>query len=155
MKVLILGHGQHGKDTVGAMLDDEYDLKSISSSLFALHEAVWPTMCDQYDNKIECFDDRHNRRQEWFDLITAYNTPDKARLVKGLLKTHDVYTGLRCKEEYEAAKEYFGLILWVDRHLFVPLEDTMKIKFNDEMVWINNNSDLGYTLWQIQRLRIT
>lgn len=152
MKVLILGHGRHGKDTVGEMLETHFGLKSISSSRYALEEAVWPVMrlTHGYKDMDECFEDRSNHRELWYTLIKMYNTPDKSRLVKGLLENHDVYTGLRCNEEYAVAKEYFDLIIWVDAADRLPLEESMKIEYDlIEMIVLDNNHDLNYLEHQV------
>jgi hypothetical protein len=140
MKLLILGHGGHGKDTVGSYICKLFKMTSISSSLFAMDKCVWPVIGYQYETKQGCFEDRHNRRQEWFDLIRKYNEYDPAQLVKDLLSEYDIYTGLRSAEEYEAGKHLFDFIFWVDASQRAPLEPSMEIEYNsDEMILINNN----------------
>jgi hypothetical protein len=154
LKLLILGHGRHGKDTVGDMIAEKFTLKSISSSLFAAKEAVFPIMelTHGYKTVEECYEDRGNHRELWYRLISMYNTPDKSRLVRGLLKDHDIYVGLRCSEEYQAAKQYFDAVLWVDAHKRFPAEPSMKIEFEDDMIWVDNNGTLEDLQAEIERV---
>lgn len=44
MKILIMGYGRHGKDTVASMIAERTGLRWGSSSMVALHHAVWPVM---------------------------------------------------------------------------------------------------------------
>jgi adenylate kinase family enzyme len=129
MKILILGHGRHGKDTVAQYISEKYGLKFISSSRAVFEEAVWPHLCGDYidwggtnieEAKMLCFEDRINRRAEWKKLISDYNTPDKAALAKIILSKNDMYVGMRCEHEYEASKHLFDKIFWVHRIGYMP-----------------------------------
>lgn len=145
MKLLILGHGRHGKDTVAEMIAKRTGMRHTSSSLFAAEKVVFKTMAHQYDTPAACYEDRHNHRQEWYELIKDYNTPDKSRLCRELLRDYDIYVGMRDSEEYEACMGdmLFDYVLWVDRHMFRGDDLTMKILFDPvEMVYIDNNGGL-------------
>lgn len=143
MKLLVLGHGGHGKDTVADYICEVFGLTSISSSLFAMERCVWPIIGHEYDDKAACFKDRQNRRQEWFDMIRKYNNPDPAQLVKDLLAEYDVYTGLRSVDEFLAGEHLFDFIFWVDAAERKPLEPSMEISFNPwQMIRIDNNHSL-------------
>lgn len=154
MKALILGHGDHGKDTVAEMLRDMMGLSFESSSLAASEIVVFPALKDKYgySNPQECFDDRRNHRQEWKQLITDYNTPDKARLCREILERVDCYVGMRCQQEYEAVKDMFGLVVWVDAGFRKPPDPTMAIKPSPDMWLIENNSTIESLYTQIERL---
>jgi hypothetical protein len=41
-RLLLIGHGRHGKDSAGDILRDRYGLRSVSSSEFAAQKAVFP-----------------------------------------------------------------------------------------------------------------
>ncbi len=117
MKVLILGHGRHGKDTVGEILRDDYGLAFESSSHAASESVVRPYLAERgihYTSAEECYEDRLNHRAAWYDAITDYNTPDKARLCRDILKTSDMYVGMRNRDELMASQKLFDLIIWVD-----------------------------------------
>lgn len=141
MKLLILGHGGHGKDTAAEIIKDLYGLAFLSSSWATCEEVVYPVLKDLYDYESpeECYNDRHNHRQEWFDLISEYNTPDKASLAKLILSRSDVYVGLRCPVELEASRHLFDHILWVDASERKPLEPSMRIQYEPSMILIDNN----------------
>ena len=96
-----------------------------------------------YNSFEDCFEDRMNRRPEWKQMISDYNSPDKSRLATEIMNTNDCYVGMRCSEEIAAckAKGLFKLIVWVDASLRLPLEDpsSFDINRNDADVVIDNN----------------
>lgn len=157
MKLLILGHGDHGKDEAAEIIERTFGLSFTSSSRAACEKAVFPIMrvTHGYSTPEACYADRGNHRLEWKELISFYNTPDKARLVKEVLTEHDTYVGLRCDLEYAAAKELFDVIIWIDASLRKPLEPTMKIAFDPEyMIRIDNNGDICYLTTQLEALEL-
>lgn len=142
MKVLILGNGRHGKDTVAELLQQRTSLNFASSSEFAAKHFIFDSIKSVlgYSTISECYRDRHNNRGLWYELICAYNRKDKARLCKELIKKHDLYVGMRCNEEYKATKYLFNVILWVHAFDRVEYRDpTMKIEQDDRMIAIDNN----------------
>lgn len=142
MKVLILGSGNHGKDTVAEIIRELYGLEFLSSSRATCEEVVYPVLSPKYgyESPEECYNDRHNHRQEWFNLISEYNTPDKSSLTKLILGKSDVYVGLRCPIELEASRHLFDHILWVDASDRHPKEPSMRIEYDPQsMILIDNN----------------
>ena len=147
-KLLILGHGRHGKDTFAEILEEKFFLKFASSSQSASDIFIYDVLKDKhgYKNSVECFEDRSNHRTEWYNLICDYNKDDKARLAKDILKRADCYVGMRdIGEINECMKQgLFDLIIWVDASERLPLED--KGSFNIEMssadIVIFNNGTL-------------
>lgn len=142
MKILILGHGEHGKDTVADIVTELTGLRFESSSHAAAELAVMPHM-EGYSSVEECFNDRRSHRQKWRDLITAYNTPDKGRLCKEIIGRCDGYVGMRCQLEYDAVRELFDYVLWVDASKRKPDDPTMTIKKEPNMILIDNNGSLS------------
>lgn len=155
MKILILGHGRHGKDTVADMISEMYGYTFESSSMAAAEIAVFPTLAPKYgyDTVEQCFEDRVNRRQEWKELITAYNTPDKSRLCREIVASRDGYVGMRCPLEYAATCELFDVTIWVDASERHPADPTMGIEYNASMVWLDNNRDLDHLLAGVCNLK--
>ena len=125
MKILVLGYARHGKDTVAEIIGDVFNLKVASSSQFANKHVVYPILQSEYkyETEMECWEDRINHREEWFNLICAYNINDKTRLTREILETNDIYVGMRSKEEFEASRSLFDIILWVDASTRHPPED--------------------------------
>lgn len=148
MKILILGHGRHGKDTVAEILEETHGLTFESSSRAACEIFIFKELCRSgwdYEDIDECYNDRHNHREMWKDMITRYNPiDDKARLCKGILARNDCYVGMRCQLEYEASKDLFDLVLWVDALKRHPKDPTMMITRDDTMTVIDNNQSLAF-----------
>ena len=75
---------------------------------------------------------------------------DPARLTKDILEAgNEVYVGLRSKREFEAAKQYFHTIVWVDASERVPCEDPASCDLRKEdvleephVVVLDNNGTL-------------
>jgi dephospho-CoA kinase len=118
LKILIVGHGRHGKDTVAQILKDGWGYNFCSSSYAAAEEVVYPALKDVYGytSVQECFDARASHRAVWKDLITEYNTPNKTRLATKIMESNDIYVGMRCREELAACRTHqlFDIVVWVD-----------------------------------------
>ena len=147
-KIVVLGHGRHGKDTVCEMLRDRYGYCFKSSSEFCAEHVVYPVLKDRYGYATmkECYDDRSNHRKEWFDLIAEYNDAEPHRLGSEILDAHDVYCGLRNFHEFNGMKNA-GLqfvTIWVDASNRVAPEDASSISVQPWMAdfILDNNGDL-------------
>lgn len=116
MKILIIGSARHGKDTLAEILSD-YGLTRRGSSEAAAEIFIYDTLKDKYHytSPEQCFEDRVNHRAEWYDLICEYNYHDKARLAKDIMKTSDIYVGMRDNAEIEECQRQglFDLIIGV------------------------------------------
>ena len=73
-KLLVIGHGRHGKDTVCEYLNEKYGFDFKSSSKFCSERFIFDMLKDQhgYANEEECYADRHNHRAEWYNAISCY-----------------------------------------------------------------------------------
>lgn len=153
MKILIIGHGRHGKDTVAEYLRDHHGLSFRSSSLFLAETVVRPALVAHglvYDTLDACYEDRVNHRCLWRDIILEYNAEDKARLAKAVLAVSDCYVGMRSIEEYCASRPLFDAVLWVDAAARgLPSDPSLTIEFKPDMVLIDNNGSLDETYEQI------
>ncbi len=147
-KLLIIGHGRHGKDTVCEILRDHYGYSFKSSSEFCSELFIYNDLKDLYgySNEAECYADRHNHRQEWYDSICEYNSPDAARLGREIFAAHDIYCGLRNKREFHAMKNtgVFDYAIWVDRSDHLPPESKESMTLEQWMAdfTIDNNGNL-------------
>lgn len=127
LKLMILGHARHGKDTVAEILRDNLGLNFISSSFAAAEKVMVPyfrSIGIEYANLDECYADRVNHRAEWHEQIKAYNTPDSAKLAREIYSVADIYVGIRNPVEFEAikAERLFNYAIWVDRSKHVGPE---------------------------------
>ena len=144
MKLLVIGDGRHGKDTVCKLMHIGHDMTFRSSSDFANERAVFPFLKGKYNytSAAECYNDRINHREEWKDLIRQYNGDDPGRLVRELLEDSDIYCGLRHREEFEASKHLFDFILWIDASDRLPPEKSNDLTVLDADLVIDNNGNL-------------
>lgn len=144
-RLVVMGHGRHGKDTVCELLRDRYGFKFVSSSEFVAEEAVFPVLRERYGYATleECYADRHNHRSEWYDLISEYNEFDAARLGRKLFEQYDIYCGIRNRRELNAIKreKLCDCVIWVDASRRLPVEDPTSISVGpDQSEYILDNN---------------
>lgn len=156
-RLLIIGHGRHGKDTVAEMINELMGLKFTSSSMFVAQECIWPMWGhERYRTFEEMFADRVNYRKTWKDLIFAYNTPDRARTARTMLERgFDMYVGMRSRDEFEVAKKLFDAVIWVDRSQHLPPEspESMELNLHDADHLIDNNGSLNTLMMEVFELQ--
>lgn len=157
-KLLIIGHGRHGKDTVCEILRDKYGYSFESSSQFCSNLFIYDQLKDKYEysSEEECYADRHNHRAEWYDAICAYNVPDAATLGREIFQAHNIYCGLRNKREFHAMKNtgVFDYAIWVDRSDYLPEEDSSSMSLKQWMAdfTIDNNGSLDELHFNVDQL---
>lgn len=161
MKLMIVGYAEHGKDTVCQILRDEYNMKFRPTSVLAAEKIIYPKLKHRhgYQSALDCFIDRKNHRQEWFELISDYNSEDKSRFIGEVLAEQDIYCGVRCVNEYTVAmkKGLFDVSIWVDRSRHKPVESglscTMRPEYADTIL-DNNGSleDLRYSIRELMKV---
>ena len=145
MKILILGHARHGKDTAAEHLRDAHGISFHSSSLFLAANVVRPALARRgifYESLADCYADRVNHRALWREIIEGFNAEDPARLAKAILASADCYVGMRQARELWASRALFDVIFWIDasgRGLPPEPADSMDIAFDPGwMVRIDN-----------------
>jgi uncharacterized protein YlaI len=148
--MLILGHKEHGKSTVAEMLTDLSNgaITYEDSSMAAAKIFIYDKLSKKYGYKTfyECFTDRRQRRQEWFDLISEYNSENETRLAEEILKDNSIYVGMRRTLELVKCKEkgLFRIIVGVYDPRKPIEEGSMDIDiFEHSDIIIYNNSDLS------------
>ena len=157
-KLLVIGHGRHGKDTVCEILRDEYGYTFESSSKFCSKLFIYDNLKDKYGyaNEEECYADRHNHRAEWYNAICDYNVPDAATLGREMFDAYDIYCGLRNKREFFAMQNtgVFDYCIWVDRSNHLPSEskDSMSLEQWMSDYTIDNNGTLDDLWFNIRQL---
>jgi hypothetical protein len=157
-KLLVIGHGRHGKDTVCEILRDEYGYTFESSSKFCSKLFIYDNLKDKYGyaNEEECYADRHNHRAEWYDAICDYNVPDAATLGREMFDAYDIYCGLRNKREFFAMQNtgVFDYCIWVDRsnYLMPESKDSMSLEQWMADFTIDNNGTLDDLWFNIKQL---
>lgn len=156
-KLLVVGHGRHGKDTVCELLRDYYGYTFESSSKFCSQLFIFDLLKHKYKyiSESQCYEDRHNHREEWFNAICAFNEQDGSRLGKEIFKYFDTYCGLRNKKEYYAMKnsKVFDYVLWVDASDRKPLEPKNSMTLEPWMAdyIIDNNGSLEQLKFNVKQ----
>jgi hypothetical protein len=164
-KVILIGHGRHGKDTVAEMLRTRWGMRFCSSSLFCAERVMMPAFAEfglRYSDAEACFNDRHgsspvgDHREFWYKKISEYNHPDKARLARELLAENDIYVGVRDRRELWATRLVFpdALVVWVDASNRLEPEGAGSINVEPWMadVVLDNNGDLEQLQLGVDRL---
>ncbi len=172
MKLMIIGHGRHGKDTAAAMFEDMYGLKFTSSSWFCAEKVVFPALTSaekrkelaekywhhipEYASAGAAYEDRARYRTLWFNLIAEYNTPDPTRLGREILAQYDMYVGIRDPAEFHALRhiDAFDFAIWVDRSRRWTDEDKSSMGMAPWMAdfVIDNNGTLDDLRANVRRL---
>jgi len=152
MKLLIIGHARHGKDTVAEFISQHFGLDFKSSSQAAADIFIYDELREKYGYTTpeECFEDRMNHRAEWHDMICDYNKDDKARLAKGILERADIYVGMRSSAEIKECinQALFDVVIGVydPRKTHEPKDSFDIDLFADSDIIIPN----GGSLWDLR-----
>lgn len=160
MKILIIGHGRHGKDTTAGLIKKNYGLSFESSSQAASDIFLFDKLKNiyGYTSSEQCYKDRHSEgmRKVWFDEIEAYNTPDPSRLARAILNRCDMYIGMRSIKEFNASRLLFDLVLGVfDPRKPLESKDSFKIDlFNASDILLINNSSISELERKIKLLKL-
>jgi hypothetical protein len=147
-KLLIIGHGRHGKDTLAEIFERDHGMTFKASSLAASDIFIYEELKYKYDyvDAKDCFHDRSNHRAEWYDMICDYNKEDKAKLAKDIMADSDCYVGMRDLSEINECIEQgvFDMIIWVDASERLPKEgkDSFNVSRSRADVIVENNESL-------------
>lgn len=154
MKLLVVGHARHGKDTVCEILNKQFGLTFESSSHACLRLFLFDKLKAKYgyENFQEAYAHCHSSeaiRAEWFNLISEFNAEDGARLGKLIFSEFDIYCGLRNSREFFAMRDQavFDAAIWVDASKRLPPEP--KTSMTIERHWCDYEIDNNGTLEQL------
>lgn len=120
LRMMVVGHGRHGKDTAAEILRDDFGATFVSSSWFMAERVIYPYFCEKHPGKYssaqECYDDRANERPTWFNLIAESNAADLTTLGRAIFKEYDLYVGNRNAREFHALRNaaVFDVAIWID-----------------------------------------
>lgn len=131
--ILIVGHGEHGKDTLADAIEQKYGYKFRGSSQVAAAEIIYPMMSNFYDSPEDAFNNRRENRELWAACIRDYNRHDPAKLSKLVCEGGHGYTGLRdIREVKECVKQgVFTHIIWVVRDDIPENDPTLTFTYDD------------------------
>jgi len=130
----LVGHARHGKGTTSQFLNQAFGMSCVSTSYMAGKEFIFDKMKAEhgYATFEECYEDRYNHSDFWFNEILDYNTTNLAALGELVFTKHDGIDGVRDDGEFLAIKgaHLFDFSIWVDASKRKPLEPatSMKVK---------------------------
>jgi dephospho-CoA kinase len=157
-KLLVVGNARHGKDTFAEILSQQFGMTFESSSQAASNIFIYDLLKEKYDYKTpeDCFEDRFNHRQEWYEAICDYNKSDKSKLAKGILERADCYVGMRdCVEIEECLRQnLFDIVIWVDASKRLPMEDASSFNIDKSCadIVVENNDTLNDFFEKVMRI---
>ena len=158
MKLIIIGHARHGKDTAAEYLEEKYGGKFASSSMHNAEKTVFPVLAPLYGYTTveECFEDRGAHRSEWYNLIAARCADDPATIGREIFEISDIYAGLRNKREFHGIVNA-GLVdhtIWIDRSDHLPPEPKSSMTIEPWMTdyIVDNNGSLEDLYFNIDTL---
>lgn len=147
MNVMILGHKQHGKTTVGTILRNVYGFTVLDATEKLIEVAKRyvrdnPTKAGMtlqgFNYALEYGKDSVRRLLK--EALTHYTKDDKSRFIREHFQLSDVYAGCRSSEEYQADTSLYDMVLWV-RDTRKPEDDpTMEIEYDPDTMWLIDNS---------------
>ena len=144
--IVVTGFKEHGKDTACKILHQRFGISFITSSAYACETFLFEQMVRdgyQYRDAAECFTDRDNHRDYWYEAIRAYNGDDPARMGREIFGRVSVFCGLRHIEELQALKAegLVDAVVWVDACRRKPPESagSMSIPMSKADYVIDNN----------------
>lgn len=138
--ILIVGHGRSGKDTAADLLHGKGRLLNAGS----LSWHALPFMAKELGiTPQKAWDERHAKRQFWKDHLDTLRAHDTLFLVKLALKHGNIVTGLRAREEMDAAQAsgLFSSIVWIERP-GTPVDPTVCFGPQDSTDILHNTGTL-------------
>jgi hypothetical protein len=158
MKIMVLGHKNHGKTTVANMLEYKFNFPFVDTTNYVInitrsfiYNNENPNVRDtktvaDFDHKLVT--DKDSVRDLMKCALNEYTKDDPIRFIREQLTRSDVYAGCRSSIQYNAAKELIDLVLWVRDDRQEENDPTMDIQFDEnEMILLNNSG----TLLQLER----
>ena len=124
-KILIISNQANcGKDEVAKILQKNFGFKYGSSSEYALNifllDILWKEYGVKFDTVEEAMEAKQNDdalRQIFHEEIKLFNSEDKARLAKIIMRDNDIYVGMRAVDELnECVRQgVFDIVVGVTR----------------------------------------
>ncbi|WIC41521.1 hypothetical protein MA9V1_257 [Chryseobacterium phage MA9V-1] len=158
MKLLIIGHAQHGKDTVADIMAAKLGLSATSSSITAINHWIFKNHGERlgFSSPEDMYERRGEMRKFLFDEIVAFCSPNLAALAEVLFEKHDIYVGCRNADEVKEIqnKGLVDLIIYVDASERKPMESKESCNITKDLadIIIDNNGSLAELRFRLASL---
>jgi hypothetical protein len=95
--ILVIGSARHGKTTVSQILSEEFGLLFKDSTEAICEILIFDRLSKKYGYETigECYEDRVNKRNEWFEIINDYSSTDGIKLYREVMSNNNIYCGMR------------------------------------------------------------
>lgn len=148
LKLIVLGYGSHGKGTFTKIAHRLFGFSGISVSQHNFENVIYPLMKDThgYQSAEECYNDRRNHRDFWFNAIYENLKDDLAKGAREIFSTHSIMEGVRKRDEFYAATKAFpeAIVIWIDASERLPIEASTSNEmrpFDAHIVLDNNGTE--------------
>lgn len=148
MKIMVLGHKDHGKTTVAELLRNHFGFSFTDTTNKVLHiTKKYLKDTGGTDDDVALFDlkyatDKDSVREVMKKALREYTKDDPARLIRDQFISCDIYAGCRSQTEFDAAKDLIDLTLWVKDDRKLENDSTMDIQFTEGMIELNNSGSI-------------
>lgn len=119
MNVLVLGHSRSGKTTAAKMIaemlksEPPRNCSDFIIEDYAVEKASTPMEALTLARKIAA--NKNDHRQDLFKYGLSRQAKDPAYPVSEAIKHTNVVTGVRTPENLAASRDFFKLVVWIDR----------------------------------------
>lgn len=150
MRLLLVGHGEHGKDSAGEYLSQITTLRYAGSTSNFLAKYV---AAETGQTVERAFATRREHRQQWYDIGRRLRESDPGILIRESLAVADIAAGCRDLEEIIACREQrmVDLIVWIANR---NKPDDPTVKFGSEVadIVVENHWGLSEFQGRLRRL---
>lgn len=142
-RLMILGHGRSGKDTIAQMFANALGYHYGGSTSLGVKPIITYSITQSLDPVVndQCYDDRHTYRQYWFDACNMLRRIDPLIIIKCQLAIGDFMLGNRSKEEFINGLDYWRptSVIWMARRV-APVDPTLEFTRSDITIECNKRS---------------
>tara|TARA_R110001583_G_scaffold52147_6_gene162192 strand:+ start:4923 stop:5429 length:507 start_codon:yes stop_codon:yes gene_type:complete len=154
---MLIGNGRAGKGTFCKVALNSFGLTSKSSSRMGCEMGLYEKFKDMfgYADMEECYNDRHSKRELWYQGICDLCDPNKSAVGRAIYNLHDIYDGCRDDLELNAIKAegLIDLVIWIDAGDRVQAEGSgsMKLTKDDADIVIYNTTTEAEYIEKVKR----
>jgi dephospho-CoA kinase len=147
--IILTGYKEHGKDKACELLNQMFRMTSVSSSWYACETFLYDKLKKRfgYTTIEECYEDRKNLRDIWFQEIYEYNQEVPYRMADEIWQKYNIYNGLRNRKEFNGiiGKYPNVFVIWIDASKRKERESSssMELDVGDANYVLDNNGTIN------------